>query len=344
METGVASVCLPEIWRQRHESCFDSARWALNFASQTVRESTDILPFPRITSEMDSAYATGYHLAGVDLHTDSKSTSMSRYNAYREGFIFSNGELFTIGITDTSFYPSMSTLFHSMHDDIACPILEAIATYLDLTDVDWFQSTLGPTALHSQWHLKRFVHPVSSSTTTATNERNNGDDSMEWLPSHTDPSLISVVIHDAPYIAPGGMGLQYQLRPCTTTTTLNTKNETTTSTQNTTTSTNNILWKEIPRHGHGVATIFVGSILSFITGNVLFPSAKHRVVYNPQDDYPNRIAATLFVRPRGDAILVSPPSHRLVIDDDPSFQRKEKIIFSHWLKKVSRNYMKSKKR
>ena len=35
-------------------------------------------------------------------------------------------------------------------------------------------------------------------------------DAIEWLPCHSDPSLISVIIHDAPEIQSKAMGLQYQ--------------------------------------------------------------------------------------------------------------------------------------
>lgn len=380
MNTGVASINLSEIQRQRHETCFHTVRLALEYASKTMQQDvgpTDIpLSFPIITPDMDSASVTGYHRAGIHLHhNDNEHTpatnntnhskiiinSLSRYNAYREGFIFSNGEMFPFHNNNksrdcmedktedsqheddtlvllSSFDQTMNTLFHSMHDDIACPILEAIATYLELNDKNWFQNTFGPTSLHSQWHVKRFVYPTSLSSMTCTttpdnnndtNNNNTDSNSMEWLPTHTDPSLISIIIHDAPYSVSGGMGLQYQMVQVPSHTT--------------TTRMNPILWKEIPRHGHGIATILVGSILSTITGNV-FPSAKHRVIYtqsHKHDQFQNhRIAATLFVRPRGDALFVSPPSHKLSLFK----MKEEKILFSQWLKKVSRNYMKGKER
>lgn len=339
----MASICLPDSYRKRHEECFQTARNSFDFAFETVREaqSVDNLPFPIIGPETDSAYATGYHSAGMDTQQDNShipTASMSRYNAYREGFIFSNGDMFNVEVNSptilnhtgvhSSFDESMSTLFHSMHDDIACPILVAIAKYLNLPDIHWFQATLGPTILHSQWHLKRFVHPVP--LPESYNELNKGEP-VEWLPSHTDPSLISIVIHDSPDIVNGGLGLQYLHIPKTTL--LDNTSTTPVKTIK--------VWKEIPRHGHGIATILVGSILSYITGHI-FPSAKHRVIYSDDMSYTDhrRIAATLFVRPRGDALLVPPPSHRIV----GLCNRKEQVIFSHWLKRVSRNYMNSTKK
>ena len=99
---------------------------------------------------------------------------------------------------------------------------------------------------------------------------------------------------------------------------------------------------EVEFHGHAVATVFVGSVLSYITGG-LFPGAKHRVVYLPcssAQENPERVAATLFVRPRGDAILAVPPSP-LLIERDTIIKRN--TTFNAWLSRVSRNYMKRKK-
>lgn len=47
------------------------------------------------------------------------------------------------------------------------------------------QTNLGQTDEFSQWHIKRYVCSI------ATND--NGDFEQEWLPVHTDPSLISIV-------------------------------------------------------------------------------------------------------------------------------------------------------
>lgn len=130
---------------------------------------------------------------------------------------------------------------------------------------------------------------------------------------HTDPSLISVVIHDSDdendkneyNTTPsnersGALGLQYY-HP------------------------REKQWMEPEAHGHSVATIFVGSVFAYLTAGH-FPAAKHRVVEKidcnrqhnrrprkqqeqQQSEFQlrkQRMAATLFVRPQPSALLQTP--------------------------------------
>jgi hypothetical protein len=286
---------------------------------------------------------------------------------------------------DTSL-SDLSDMFWSLHG-IADRVLLAIETKLELSEnpddsesnttnrhesissktprVGWFQRHLGPTNTASQWHMKRFVigeeeeeeerADIQSATTsrTETGERIT-------LPMHTDPSLISVVIHDShgdgksendlfdgTKEAPGALGLQY----------FHPKEK---------------RWEEPEAHGYQVATVFVGSVLAHLTCGI-FPAAKHRVI-EPSGDrredestpLPRRMAATLFVRPQPSAILQVPlPSPWLLKQleakeaqredddksDDPSSKRKKKkalgkppITFDAWLKRVAKNYGKQKKK
>ena len=253
--------------------------------------------------------------------------------------------------------------------------------------VGWFQRQLGPTETSSQWHLKRFVIGGEDEDEDEANRNSNdGNDTVAngpaiqrtehgeriTLPMHTDPSLLSVVIHDGhgesshdePVVgavkdsreAPGALGLQY-FHP------------------------EEKRWEEPELHGHSVATIFVGSVLAHLTCGT-YPAAKHRVVEtaSTQASAPpkRRMAATLFVRPQPSSLLLVPlPSPWLRqrieeaesekdgnrqnthgsdgaenrgLPDPPPKQKKKKslakppITFDAWLKRVARNYEKQKKK
>lgn len=280
---GMAVVSLPPSSAGIHAHAFEVAQRAMD-------DEVCHYECPTIPPDADSAHVTGYHAA----------EGMSRYNAYREGLVFSDGMI--VGNEECRY--AMNRMFDSLHG-IAQQVLTALERHWNLPD-GWFQNTLGPTENHSQWHMKRYVHfdtpnePYSSSQ----------DDDKIWLPVHTDPSLISVVIHDIAGISKGAMGLEYQ----------------------------NITgdWIKVPQSGHGSATIFVGSVLSFITGGRI-KACKHRVVYDANSTN-MRMAATLFVRPRGTARLVVPPS-RMYQD----VTLKKQMTFDAWNSRVSRNYMKKKK-
>lgn len=278
---------------------FGCGRRALDtIQSKTAEEVQQILP-----SE-NSAHVTGYHSAG----------GMSKYNSHREGFVFSDGGMFSVAIEedDDDFETKMMELQECLHT-IANQALSQLEQHLELPQ-NWFQEHYKHNENHSQWHLKRYVCGV---------EDKEIQEEKVLLPSHTDPSLLSVVIVDQVGKARGAMGLQvYGKIP------IQEKRE----------------WTELPFHGHAVATIFVGSVLSYITGGVC-PSAKHRVIQKEVDRSTSssnvreeRMAATFFLRPKGTSILQVPPSPHL---QGVSLKRKEST-FSAWTDRVSRNYQQSK--
>lgn len=277
-QAGMAVIDLSDATAALHKHSLDTARQAFDVVGESkVR---------RIRPDEDSAHVTGYHPASV-------TEGMSRYNAHRRGFVFSDGGMLHVeGVPE--FESQMSILVESLHS-----IAQAVLTQMEIEwkiPSGWFQDTLGPFRLHSQWHVKEYVPPAA--------------DHDEWLPMHTDPSLISIVIHDAVGKQEGAMGLEYQT-PITPD--------------------GRRAWHEIPRHGHAVATVFVGSVLSYITGGIV-KSCKHRVRKSGKQ---RRIAATLFLRPRGTATLVVPPSARF-----QSCVLTKKNTFDEWSARVSRNYMK----
>jgi isopenicillin N synthase-like dioxygenase len=292
---GVATVNLPSASEALHAHSFAVARQAFDRISSS---NDSVLSIP---ADADSAHATGHHAAGA-------GNSMSRYNTHREGFVFSDGATLKVqGLPE--FDPAMTALFESLHE-ITKHVLLAVERKLDLPK-DWFQQTLGPTDMSSQWHVKRYVTVENEDKIDHGKPCGEGEESI-LLPMHTDPSIISVVIHDAEGKNPSAMGLQCYAQ----------------------TSDNKRIWKEVPFHGHAVATIFVGSVLSHITGG-LWPSIKHRVVETP--DVENRVAATLFLRPKGSSLLQVPPSPFL-----KEVTLRKKITFDTWNARVSKNYSKKK--
>lgn len=286
---------------------FATARAALDYSSSAIENDSPVeCPVPFIDPNSDSGSWTGYHRAAVE---------NGRYNRFREGFVFSNGEMFDINCSSSGenrkatelvseFGTQMKKLFHIMHDVIANGILQAIERRLQLPKA-YFRNELGPTGTSSQWHIKRYDISESKSL------------GGEILPMHTDPSLISVVILDAPGVQMGGIGLEIYQSDRT--------------------------WKEISRHGHGIAIIFVGSVLShLIKDKVMFSAAKHRVVqsWDRNNDKHQRVAATLFVRPNGDALMKPLPSPLFLDLDEKKHTTNQ--TFAQWNARVAKNYMKKR--
>lgn len=341
---GVATLSLPDDIAAINKRAFNIATIALDKASAASNGEHEVIP--RIKENSNSALVTGYHSAGG-------SDSLSRYNTFREGFIFSNGEIFDIQLDivsekgnheDVSFEEAMGELFKNLCGIIARSTLKGIARYLRLEDEDWFDNAFGPMENSSQWHVKRYVEPSFSNKgeeqidiKETDNAETAEDEVFEWLPVHTDPSLISVIIHDAPGYNKHAMGLQYQ---CPQSLQQQSDRDSDGSQKKTR------IWKEVEAHGHSVATIFCGSVLSYITGG-LFPSAKHRVIYNKSNQSPQdmmegvelskkfRQAATLFLRPQGKSILTIPPSPRLT---EREVKIRKGLQFVDWLNRVSKNY------
>jgi len=381
--------------REIHAQAFRSARSALDRALYPKDDSSALLP--TIAPEADSAHVTGFHRAGGMSRYNVRregivfSDENCSCNDYNGKEVQENQNEDNEDYRRDSALSDLSNMFWSLHG-IADRVLLAIETKLELSEnlsepfspddsesnttnghdsigsetprVGWFQRHLGPTNTASQWHMKRFLiggeeEEERADTQSATTLRTETGERIT-LPMHTDPSLISVVIHDSHGVgetendvfdgtkeAPGALGLQY----------FHPKEK---------------RWEEPEAHGHQVATVFVGSVLAHLTCGI-FPAAKHRVIETSGDrredtstPLPRRMAATLFVRPQRSAILQVPlPSPWLLKqleakevqkeDDDnsgdPLSKRKKKkafgkppITFDAWLKRVAKNYEKQKKK
>ena len=308
---GYAFVRLDELLcqhQQQHDRrvqrAFDLAREAFECASaQQTIDPTE-----------DSSAWTGYHSA---------TTTNGRYNQHREGFVWSNGEQLDADIDEPfgrSFSEATHDLFQILHDVVATNVMRAIEQRLVLPP-GYIQQEFGPTCSSSQWHLKRYVD--EEGVGSIREEGDFVDDEKVLLPMHTDPSLVSVVIIDREGVQDGGMGLEVYKASSKS-------------------------WREVAFSGHKVAIVFVGHYLSYVAkGTGLFPASKHRVVeWRTSGGFrtPNqqRMAATLFVRPRPNAIMRPLPSPLNAVAGAVS--GKAPPTFAAWNARVARNYMKSKTR
>jgi len=260
--------------------------------------------FRRLNSKFDQFIERDNASKVIDMSTESSNYNgfhrigaLSQYNACREGFVFSNGDkkwLQSCG--DDDFVDDVECLFQSTVG-IALDVFTAIEHHLKLEE-GWFQRNLGPVECHSQWHLKRYQPDV------APPMARTADGATVLLPMHSDPSIISIVIHDREGSQEGAQGLEYLC--------------------------GSNIWKEVERSGHSTVTVFCGSVLDRITGG-LYPACKHRVALRPPFD--KRVVATFFWRPSPHALLEVPPSPLL------SHVKLSKILnFRQWNKRVSQRY------
>ena len=129
------------------------------------------------------------------------------------------------------FAPALTTMVENfdaaMRDFFASALRVARAVFSALerrleAPAGWFEASYGPLQDHAQWHLKRYV-PGEASPHAVT-----ADGKLVLLPVHSDPSLISIVLHDAPGAAAGALGLEYMRGGGG--------------------------WEEVRAHGHAVAT------------------------------------------------------------------------------------------
>ena len=333
---GYALLSLPTLLQSDSSSIIARAFKTARRGLDAISDDVDV---PIIDPTSDSGSWTGYHNAASD---------NGRYNEYREGFVFSNGDMFDMknigGETSINFENEMSNLFRIMHDNVANGVLRAIERRLELPNL-YFRDEFGPTDNSSQWHMKRYniyvndqKHTIidkeegASNESTTTSSKSESKEANIFLPVHTDPSLISVVILDQIGRNEGGQGLQVY-HPTNTKTQIN-KSGT---------------YKEIPHHGHDVAIVFVGSVLSFLTKGHIFAAAKHRVVNWTSSGYTYdssnaRMAATLFVRPNPSSIMKPIPSPHLqqLIDNVSMKKKKNHPTFRVWNARVAKNYMKKR--
>jgi isopenicillin N synthase-like dioxygenase len=298
LRQSMATVELPSDLHEISATAFGRMRDVLLIMDDEDQTTPDI---SLLDTTADSAHATGFHRVGG---------LSARYNQYRRGFVFSDGQLCKVpGLPE--FEVAMQRLFDLLHT-ILQRVLTALEQRLQLPP-DWFQQQLGPTANHSQWHIKEYA-PRDDNTQSRIK-----DDL--WLATHSDPSLVSVVLHDRPGIQNGGQGLQVA-----------SKEESTGAT----------VWTQVPVTGHGAAVILVGSAMATLTGGKI-AACRHRVVATPEQggSTTTRMAATLFGRPSPAALMVRPPCPYWT-DDTPSMGTP--TTFAAWNARVARNYEKSKRK
>lgn len=322
-ENGINQIYLSEDESKAIREAFECASIAMD------RIGTGDINVPQLKANSDSQHATGYHPLGGHLS--------SKYNRYREGFVFSDGDLFNVdlpGKDEASSFESTMEKARSILHNLAMKAVQDIETEMGLPQAyikDKYG--LGSSLLEcSQWHLKRYDEICSKiQHGNGENEiQSNNDEECDLaLGVHTDPSIVSVVIHDAPNIQQGGWGLEYAKRK-----------------ENTTE------WREVPWHGRGIATVMVGAAFARIMRvgenthknervdqlRKLYPPVRHRVVMQSQQTSTRRrMALTYFLRPSPSSILEPLPVFTKLHVTPPRKQQ----AFGTWYQRVSSRYGKS---
>ena len=263
--SGVASVELPASTSSAVAECFGVSKVALDHLGRAERA---------LNERSNSASDSGAHGVGA----------LSQYNACREGFVFSNGAVF--GVDGVPAFGDAMTRFARIAQGVAADVLSAIEARMELPP-GWFAESLGPFEEHSQWHLKRY-RPEQAPPCAITS-----DGKSVLLAVHSDPSIISLIFHDAPGRQDGCMGLEYQAPPASSGGSGGPAERE---------------WEEVPAHGHAVVTVLAGSVIDRLTGGHL-RAVRHRVaVRDPAALRGKRVVATFFIRPAPHAILRTPPS------------------------------------
>jgi len=307
LKNGLVQILVTEEQAALVSRSFDTGHEAMDFMDRN--EYSEKQGHIRLSPQDISAYdCTGYHPAGGNVLS-------SKYNHYREGFIFSNGKLFDIPVEVDSFHATMQQVRSLLHK-LALEGLEEVEESLQLPK-GYFEQKFAandqsdPFLNSSQWHMKRY-HTTHNKLTHE--EKKEGE--LLLLPVHTDPSLVSVVIHDEPGIQEGGWGLEYHER----------KPHETAQRE----------WKQIPQHGHRIATIMIGSAMGRINPNShIFPPVRHRVVpYDQELPRRRRMALTYFLRPDPQSLIQPLFS---VTSKEPSMN------FGSWYQRVSSRYNKKTK-
>lgn len=300
---GVACLTLDDAASSTHARCFDVARRALDACATAPADD----PL-RVRADADTAHVTGMHPAGA----------LSSYNACREGFVFSDGAMFSVpparedAAEAAAFEDAMKALF-DVALGVATATLRAMERRMEIPD-GWFEDAFGPLASNAQWHVKRYrpkaspPHAVSVAGASRASSASSADKTV-LLPVHTDPSLVSVVVHDAAGVVAGAKGLEHL------------------------SSGDSGIWTEVPLHGHGVACVLVGSVMDRITSGA-YPAARHRVaVVDPEALGLGRVVATFFWRPAPGATLRPPPSPVI-----PSCAKFKTMKFGTWCKRTAKRY------
>ena len=187
----------------------------------------------------------GYHGLG----------GLSQYNTNRSGFIFENEDVLDLlnqGNGSNSFVATVHKWRRSQHD-LAAALLRRLATQLGLPPT-YFESELRFVG-KGQLHVKRF-----SGENDRKEAQHFNDNPVVRLLPHTDPSLLSIVLHDyddSSGVRNDAMGLEVWRSDSAS-------------------------YEPLPAAGWSVATVMAGDVLSKICASVVAP--KHRVVARCQQE------------------------------------------------------------
>jgi len=203
----------------------------------------------------------GYHTFG----------GLSKYNENRCGFIFENEDVLDLLRDEDEESPFVGTInhwrdsFHQLAHEILSRLANQLGLYSETSDSsnDYFDREFNFVG-HGQLHMKRCRNSIEDPSNKVR------------LLAHTDPSLLSLVIHDRPsqQMLQGAMGLQVNHRE-------------------------RRQFESLACGGWKVVTVFAGDILGRISQQRIH-APLHRVVVTEENP---RLAATIFIQPELSAQL-----------------------------------------
>ena len=259
--------------------------------------------------------------------------------------------MITSSYSSPSFESAMEQVRSILHN-LSIQAIQEIEATLEI-DPGFIQNHYGlgtPQQNSSQWHLKRYSQEINKSISNGDDQNNDNNDFDLALGVHTDPSIVSVVIHDAIGIQDGGLGLEHAKK-------IDDRSDCQSPHSKPSTTTGEC-WYEVPYHGHGIATIMCGSALARIMQvgentnkdpkvdalRKFFPPVKHRVVMKEElssvdsQNRRRRMAMTYFLRPVPSSILEPLPIFTELLVTPP----RKKLAFGTWYQRVQSRYGKSK--
>ncbi|GMH97493.1 hypothetical protein TrST_g13888 [Triparma strigata] len=269
-----------------------------SYCTLSTSPTTSLSCFESFVSELPNLRSGSHGYVGDDSSDTAKGYhtfgGMSEYNSEREGIIFSRGSLPS---SSSPLFRSRCLELRRSAISLSRTILNSISAHLKLPE-DYFESEFGDLEYNCQWHIKRY----------------NSKEGVV-LPVHTDPSLISILMHDFEE-GEGCEGLEVLVEE-----------------------EGGKVWREVEGGGWGKCNVLVGSVMERITGG-FFKASRHRVRRSSSSGSPppERVVATFFIRPSEKAVLRLPPSPLL------EGKKVKEMEFGAWLRRTARNYERHKAR
>lgn len=283
-----------------------------------------------------SAFALGAAAADGENNGWHSPGGLSRYNRYREGYIFQYAEPIPDMLADEPAFARTHERWRDSIWEVAAAVMAHVARALGLAPGYFEPGGAMDLRANSQFHLKSLALPaddapradaelsaptadaaaVGSSEATAAPPTNR-DGVHVLLPAHTDPSVLSIIVHNE-----HGRGLQVfsersGARAPDGRTHGHAPSAVLTSSAAAATGGGSADacagggFCEAGAYGPGVCTVLAGAVLERIAGGAGIRSPKHRVAFTPAElarmrgatGERRRTAATFFFQPEMGVVL-----------------------------------------